>query len=162
VHSYFSNGLHLAFAAAWAQIDIDADKRQHHFFDRFFGHLFDIWQPVQLTDYYQVFSPVAICKKAIMPDFDKSIGQRMEQKSSDKFNRIDGGLLDLFGFTIHVGKGYLAVVKRFQTMVGDGHPMGVAAQIFQYLFRVFNGIFQMNDPVFGLKGIGSFATRMIS
>ena len=88
-----------------------------------------------------------------MPDFDKSTGQRMEQKSSDKFDCIDSGLLDLFGFTIFVCKSYLTVFQRYQTMVGDGHPMGVPAQILQYLFRLLNGIFKMNDPVFRVKSI---------
>jgi hypothetical protein len=32
-----------------------------------------------------------------MPDFDKSIGQCMEQKTPDELNRLDSGLLDLFG-----------------------------------------------------------------
>ena len=35
-----------------------------------------------------------------MPDFDKSLGQAMEQKTSDKLNGLDSSLLDLIGFTI--------------------------------------------------------------
>jgi hypothetical protein len=76
---------------------------------------------VQLPDFCQFFSSAAICQEAIMPYFDKSIGQGMEQETSDKLNRIDSGLLDLFGFTILVCKGYLSLLKADQPMIGYGN-----------------------------------------
>lgn len=73
-----------------------------------------------------------------MADFDKSIGQRMEQKPPDELNSLDSDLLDLFGFTIFVCKGYLPVLKRDQTVIGYGHPMSVTSQIFKDVLGVFN------------------------
>ena len=67
---------------------------------------------MQLTDLRQVFSFVAICQEPIVSDFDKSVGQCMEQKPSDELNGLYGNLLDLFGFTILVCKGYLSINKR--------------------------------------------------
>ena len=46
-----------------------------------------------------------------MPDFDKPIGQRVEQKTSDELNRVNDTVLDLSGFTIRVRESYLAVFK---------------------------------------------------
>ena len=82
-----------------------------------------------------------------MPDFDKSIGQRMEQKPPDKRNRLHSGLLDLFGFTILVCKGDLPILEGEQTMIGYGHPMSVAAEIFKHVFGTFNWLLKVNDPL---------------
>ena len=88
-----------------------------------------------------------------MPDFDKSIGQRMEQKTSDKLNCLDSAVLDLFGFTVLVCKGDLPIFKGDQTMIGYGDPMGVAAEIFKHVFGTFNWLLKMNDPPGRIKAI---------
>lgn len=88
-----------------------------------------------------------------MPDFDKSIGQLMEQKPSDKLHRLDSALLDLFGFPILVGKGNLPIFKGDQPMIGYGDPMGVAAEIFKHVFGTFNGLLNVNDPRVRIKAI---------
>ena len=88
-----------------------------------------------------------------MPYFDKSTGQGMEQKTSNKLNRIDSGLLDLFGFTILVCKGYLSLLKADQPMIGYGNPMSVSAEILKHVFGMFNWLLEVNDPVFRIKAI---------
>ena len=77
----------------------------------------------------------------------------MEQKTFDKLNRLDIGLLDLFGFTILVCKGYLPIFKGDQTMIGYGDPMGVAAEIFKHVFGMFNWLLNVNDPLVRIKAI---------
>ena len=88
-----------------------------------------------------------------MPDFDKSLGQAMEQKTSDKLNCLDSGLLDLLGFTILVCKGYLPIFKGYQTMIGYGDPMSVSAEIFKHVFGTFNWLLEVNDPLVRKKAI---------
>ena len=88
-----------------------------------------------------------------MPDFDKSIGQCMEQESPDELNRVHSGLLDLFRFTILVCKGHPAIFEADQTMIGYGDPMGVAAEIFENVFGTFNRLLKVDDPLFRIKGI---------
>lgn len=88
-----------------------------------------------------------------MADFDKSIGQCMKQEASDKLNRVDSDLLDLFGFTILVCEGYPPILKGDQTMIGYGDPMGVAAEIFKYVFGTFNRLLKVDDPLFRIKAI---------
>ena len=36
-------------------------------------------------------------------------------------------------------------------MVGDGHAMGVAAQILQHIFRATEGTFQVDHPVLSIE-----------
>ncbi len=88
-----------------------------------------------------------------MPDFDKSIGQGVEQKTSDEFISLDSDLLDLLGFTIFVCKGYLTVFKGYQTVIRYGHPMGVTSEIFKDVLGVFDWVFNVNDPLVRIKTI---------
>jgi hypothetical protein len=43
----------------------------------------------------------------------------------------------------------LAVLERQETLVGDGYPMGVAAEVFDHLLRATEGRLGVNHP-FGL------------
>lgn len=88
-----------------------------------------------------------------MPDFDESIGQRVEQKAPDELNRLHSGLLDLLGTTILVCKGYLPIFKGDQTVIRDGHPMGVASEILKDILGVFDWLFEVNDPLGGIEAI---------
>src|SRR6266853_2178605 len=45
-------------------------------------------------------------------------------------------------------KGDLAVGQRDQSMVGDGHAMGVAAEVLEHIFGAAEGWFGVDDPVF--------------
>ena len=91
-----------------------------------------------------------------MANFDKSVGQGMEQKTPDKLNRLDGGMLDMLGFSILVGKGYLPILKGEETVIGYSDPMGVAAEIFKHVFGMFDWFFNVNDPVVRIKAMEQF------
>src|ERR1700737_219930 len=45
-------------------------------------------------------------------------------------------------------EGDLPLRKRDQTMVGDGHAMGVAAQIMKHIFGATEGTFRVDHPIF--------------
>jgi hypothetical protein len=45
----------------------------------------------------------------------------------------------------------LAIDEGDQPMVGDGHAMGVAAEILQHLFGATEGALQVNHPVFSIE-----------
>jgi len=45
-------------------------------------------------------------------------------------------------------KSDLAIGKRDQAMVGDGHAMGVTAEILQHIFRAAEGRLQLHHPLF--------------
>ena len=44
----------------------------------------------------------------------------------------------------------LVLVKRDQTMIGDGDPMGVAAQVAKHFFGSTKGSFDVDDPFAGM------------
>ena len=48
-------------------------------------------------------------------------------------------------------KGDLAIGKGDQAMVGDGHAMGVAAEILQDILGATEGTFQVDHPVLSIE-----------
>ena len=48
-------------------------------------------------------------------------------------------------------KGDLAIGKGDQAMVGDGHAMGVAAEILQDIVGATEGAFQVDHPVLSIE-----------
>jgi len=44
-------------------------------------------------------------------------------------------------------KGDLAIGQRDQSMVGDGHAMGVAAEVLQHVLRTAERWFGIDDPI---------------
>ena len=88
-----------------------------------------------------------------MADLNKPMGQLVKQKSSDKFNRLNGLFFYLIGFTILVGEGDLSIFERYQAMVGYGHPMGIACDIFKHGLTVFNRLFGVDDLSFQIETI---------
>ncbi len=49
-------------------------------------------------------------------------------------------------------KGDLTIGEGDQAVVGDGHAMGVAAEILQHVFRAPEGRFQVDHPVLSIEG----------
>src|SRR6266571_7939276 len=45
-------------------------------------------------------------------------------------------------------KGDLAIGQRDQSMIGDGHAMGVAAQVVEHVLGTAEGWFGVDDPIF--------------
>ena len=52
-----------------------------------------------------------------------------------------------------VGEGYHTVLERYDAMIGDGHPMGVASKIGKHPFRMFDGLLHINDPRFTVEDV---------
>ncbi len=70
---------------------------------------------------------------------------------------------------ISPAEGDLIVSKRNQAMVGDGHAMGVAAQILEHVFGATEGRFRVDHPVFseqwpkpGSEGLGLSERSQVS
>jgi hypothetical protein len=72
----------------------------------------------------------------------------MQQEATQEFVvRQSGELLFVVVSGITPAKSHLAIGKGDQSMVGDGHAMGVAAEILQHIFGAAKGTFQVDDPV---------------
>ena len=84
-----------------------------------------------------------------MPDTHEALRKQMQQEATQEFVvRQSGELLFVVVSGITPAKSHLAIGKGDQSMVGDGHAMGVAAEILQHIFGAAKGTFQVDDPVF--------------
>ena len=53
--------------------------------------------------------------------------------------------------TVSPTEGDLSIRKRDQPVVGNGHSMGVAAEIFENMFRAAERALAVDDPIFVVK-----------
>ena len=84
-----------------------------------------------------------------MLDTHEALRKNMQQETTQEFIvRQSGELLFVVVSGIAPAKSHLAIGKGDQAMVGDGHAMGVAAEILQHVFGAAKRTFQVNHPVF--------------
>ena len=77
----------------------------------------------------------------------------MQQEAADKLDGIYGCLLCLTGIPIFIREGYFSVFKRQEAIVGNGNPMGIAREIFEYIFRFLNGVSDIYYPVASITAV---------
>src|ERR1022692_4395080 len=71
----------------------------------------------------------------------------MQEKASHELDRVQRHCLGpVLVRVIFPLKGNLAILQRQQTIVGDGHSMGVPRQIFEHLFGSAEGCLGVDDP----------------
>jgi len=84
-----------------------------------------------------------------MPNTHEALRKDVQQKTCQEF--IDGqGQQFLFVAVSGIAptKSDLAIGKGDQAMVGDGHAMGVAAEILQHIGGATEGRLQVHHPLF--------------
>ena len=84
-----------------------------------------------------------------MSDFDKPIWEDVQEKAADELLGGDRHQPLLTGSVIVSGtKGDLAIRQANQPMIGDGHPVGVAAEVLISLVGAIEKLFGVDDPFF--------------
>ena len=84
-----------------------------------------------------------------MADANEALGEQMQEEAAQELIQGYGyQFLLIVVSRVPPAKGDLAVGQRDQSMVGDGHAMGVAAQVLEQIVRAAEGWFGVNDPVF--------------
>jgi len=96
----------------------------------------------------QEFGATAIGQESEETNADKAAGQDMQEEASQELLRRERHLL----FPIAVGvilpaEGNLVVLESQETLVGDGHAMGVASEIAQHMMGTTEGWLGIDDPV---------------
>jgi len=90
----------------------------------------------------------AVGKEAEVPDAHEAFRKHVQQKSAQEF--IDSKSQQLL-FVVVSGvaptKSDRSRGKRDQAMIGDGHAMGVAAQILEHILGATEGWFRVHHPV---------------
>lgn len=102
----------------------------------------------QLGTKRQQSSPAAIGKEAEVSDAHETLGKQVEQKTPQELSCRKCH----FAFYVSMGavspsECDIAIGKRNQAMVGDGHSMSVAAEIAKNIFRAAKRAFAMDHPV---------------
>lgn len=86
-------------------------------------------------------------KKAIISDLHEPEGQDMEQETADEF---PGTQRHPFGSTvilsIFIGESHFFILYRFDPVVADGNPVGVATKVVQHLLRPGKRLLGVNNP----------------
>ena len=84
-----------------------------------------------------------------MTDTNEALGEQMQEESAQELiERYGHQFLLIVVSGVPPTKGDLAVGQRDQSMVGDGHAMGVAAEILEHILGAAEGWFGVDDPVF--------------
>lgn len=77
----------------------------------------------------------------VVADFDEALGQDVHEKATDKlfWGQCDGVLAP-------GDEGDAVIIHGDQAVIGDGDPVGVAAEVFEDLLRATEGPFGIDDP----------------
>ena len=83
-----------------------------------------------------------------MTDTNEALGEQMQEEAAQELIQGYGHQFLLVVIRgVSPTKGDLAVGQRDQAMVGDGHAMGVTAEILEHIFGAAKGWFGVDDPV---------------
>ena len=82
-----------------------------------------------------------------MPDSHKALGQNVQQKAANKLDSFQGYRFGFLRFSILNRKAHPSILKGQDSIVGDGHPVGVAGKVFQHILRPINGLPNIHHPV---------------
>ena len=86
-----------------------------------------------------------------MPETDKTFGQAVKQEPSDKLHSADGDQLSAFFLSVFSTKAHSVIFNRLDAAVSNRYPVGVASQVFKYMFGPFDRFANTDDPSFGKK-----------
>ena len=93
-----------------------------------------------------------VCQVSEVPDTHETLRQQMKQKAAQEL--LCGQCHHAFYVSmgpVSPPEGNLPIHKGDQAMVGNGHSMGVAAEIPENIFRAAEGPFAVHDPVVGIE-----------
>jgi hypothetical protein len=106
------------------------------------------FHPQQLAAKGELGFPVAMAQKAVVTDALKTVGEDMEQEAANEFFGFQGhGFLLVVMPIIFPLEGDLAVLDAKQAVIGDGHAMGVPAEVVEDLCRTAEGWFGIDHPL---------------
>lgn len=84
-------------------------------------------------------------QKAVIADLGKSPWQDMKEKPRDKLSSSNGEFF-IVVTAVPLAEPYFTVIDINNQVVGDGHPMSIAAEILEDLLRSAKGLLGIGDP----------------
>ena len=87
-------------------------------------------------------------QEAEVPDAHEAFRKHVQQESAQELIEREGHQsLLVFMSGVAPVKGDLLTSQRDESMVGDGHAMGVTAQIVEHMFWAPEGMFRVDHPI---------------
>lgn len=89
----------------------------------------------------------AVGQEAEMADTHEAIGQDVEEKAAGEFFGIEGHRFQpVFVSSVSVAKSDLAVFEGEDTVIGQSHAVGVAAEVVKHGLGRPERLFRIHDP----------------
>lgn len=97
---------------------------------------------------FEVLASCRVCEQSVVADPHQSARQDMEQEAAEELPDVEGHEpFPIPSCTVVPAKGHLVVAEGDESVVGDGHAVGVPAEVAQYLPGSGEGRLAVNDPV---------------
>lgn len=94
----------------------------------------------------------AIGNEAVVSDANKAARKQVEEKTAQELiHRKRHSALLVAVRRISPTESDVAICQGNQAMVGDGHSMGIAAEVFENMFRAAKGPFAVDDPIVAIE-----------
>lgn len=109
---------------------------------------------LKLKDPFEVESFHPVVQEAVVADLLEASGEDMQEVAPDEFRAVQGNsafrVARLFASG---GKGNLILREVKDAAVGDGDPVGIAAQIFNGIVEAVKSLLNVGAPVFCVKAV---------
>ena len=137
----------------WAAGEIDAGEFKQPVFGCEHGGLGQ--RPIkfqQLTALSQGLFFRTVGEKAEVADAHKAVGQNVEQEAADKLLGVEGHrLFSVAVFSISIAQSNLAMIDIEDTIIGERHAVGVAAEIVENSLGRTERLFGIDDPTLVMR-----------
>ena len=141
--------VHAPLLAHGTAVDVDAGQPQHqgvHRLDRAVGRSGGLGQDLPAAR--ELDLPGAVGEEAEVTDADEAVGDDMEEEAADELRRLQ--LHHLHAIPVGVvlpTESDTTVLEAEDALVGEGHAVGIAAQVLEDLLGAGEGAFGVHDPV---------------
>ena len=90
----------------------------------------------------------SVGQKTEVTNAHETVGQDVEQKAADKLVGLQGDrFFSITVFSISITQGDLAVFDIENSIIGERHTVGVAAEIIEHGAWRAEWLFRINDPI---------------
>jgi hypothetical protein len=97
--------------------------------------------------------PHAVGQEAEVPQPVEPVRRDVEHQPPQEFDGVQGQRAQAMATLVILGaEGHLAVLQGHETMVGNGHTVGIAGQVLQDMPRVWEGFFGVDHPLLIVQG----------
>jgi len=102
----------------------------------------------ELSASCEVIASCGVGEQAVVSDAHESRRQDVEQEAAEEFLDVESHEALRALRTIVATKGHGVVIEGDESVIGDGHAVGIPSQVAQHLSRSRKGWLAVNNPVF--------------